>query len=105
MQIPKRFKLFGNTIEVLRKNADATEARDRVGFASYRLNEIHISPSTENMPLKQDQVEQAFCHELTHFLFFNADLKNGDESLTRDEEAVDRVSKLLHQALTTMEYE
>lgn len=105
MQIPKRFKQFGQTIEVLRKICDPVENSDRLGFASYRLNEIHISPSDEKQPLKADQEEAIFCHELTHFLFFGAGLKNGKMWLYRDEDAVEKFAGLLHQALTTMEFE
>ncbi len=109
MNIPSRFKLFGQTIEVVLSHKPfVTAERDGcVGFASYRLNQIQISPDCEGRPRTQEQIEQTFLHELVHHISYLAGgtvrLK-GDAYLHQQEEFVDLFASLLHQALTTAEY-
>lgn len=106
MQIPKRFKLLGQVITVTQRETDFAEATDRVAFASYRMNEIQLNPFM--WPHKtQEQREHAFLHELTHFITYYSGCayKAKTEYMHQDEEFVDLTANLLHQALTTMEYE
>jgi hypothetical protein len=100
MRIPKRFQLYGQTIEVV---MDPTIGYndDRGGAADYRNNTIHLQSPGEQTPLPQAHVEQIFCHELVHYLFDMA----GYPDDRKDEIKVERISNLLHQALTTAEYE
>jgi hypothetical protein len=104
MRIPRRFKLFGQTIEVVRKIKDPTEKRDCIAFASYRCNQIQIRQATEDYPLTDEQIEHAFCHELIHYLLYHSAEQQGEKWLHQDERLVDCMAGLLHQALTTMEY-
>ena len=100
MKIPKRFKLFGQTIEVEMQDFlnDKTDCR---GQAKYRENKIYLqiidgkyySRPTTNM-------EQTFCHELVHWI-----LSMMHEKIDEDVKFIEIFSGLLHQALTTMEYE
>jgi len=105
MSIPKCFKLMGQTIEVIYDPTLVNE-RDWTGSASYRKNEIRIMPDCEAHPRKIDQIEHTFYHELIHHIMYYAGpgLKNTD-NVHQDEGFVDNVAGLLHQALTTMEYE
>ena len=104
MQIPKRFKLHGQTIEV-KEDPNLLDSHDWNGAASYRRGEISILPSSPTSPRKPGQIEQTFCHELVHHLFYAANAKAGDNWLHKDEEMVDLIASLLHQAITTAEYE
>ena len=104
MEIPKRFKLFGQTIEVV-FDPTLTHEKDWNGAASYRNGAIKLQPNSEHTPRKQDHIEQTFCHELTHYLLYAANAKAGDKYLHQDEDLVEIVGCLLHQALTTMEHD
>ena len=107
MKIPGRFKLLGQTISVVFVPGEFTERDGAHGFASYRLNQIQLRPPTETHPLSAEQIGQTFCHELTHFILFHAGAAYTckDDDMHRDEGFVDLFGSLLHQALTTMEYD
>jgi hypothetical protein len=100
MQIPKRFKLFGQTIEV-KEDPNLWHDQNYVGLADYRNNRITLQSTTEGCSCPVEQIEQTFCHELLHHLFD----KGGYADDRGNEDKVDMLASLLHQALTTMEYE
>jgi hypothetical protein len=97
MRIPKRFKLFAQTIRVEYKE-DLTQKNDCIGQTKYRSGKI-ILQST-NPHFNKTRQEQTFYHELIHWIF-NV-LK--EENLDNNEKLVEQMSCLLHQALTTAEY-
>jgi len=103
MKIPKRFKLFGQTIAV-KFDPLLVNENDNLGQAVYRRSEIRLQPNTAAHPRNPDQIGQTFCHELMHHMLYAANAKKGDEWLHKDEVLVDVLGSLLHQALTTMEY-
>lgn len=96
--IPKRFKLFGQTIEVEYDN-ELYLKHNKLGLADLDKNKIFVSPSKE--PHGEEQEWQSFWHEVIHHIFF----KMGEDSLYKDERIVDLLGSLIHQATTTMEYE
>lgn len=100
MRIPKRFKLLGQTIEVVFEEKLVAKD-DIVGAARYRTNEIALQPCTEGCPRKPEAVEQTFFHELLHFALDAM----GRNELRQEEAFVDMLAGLLHQALTTAEYD
>jgi len=100
MKIPKRFKLYGHTIEVVWDNTQCHDSDNR-GLADYRNNRIVLQPNGDQVKYPQSLVAQAFCHELVHFLLDCA----GYPDDRKDETKVERISHLLHQALSTAEYE
>jgi hypothetical protein len=100
VKIPKRFKLYGQTIEV-EWDTKLLHEDDARGMAVYRDSKIKLQSPSDSNPLPVPLVEQAFCHELVHFIFHAAGYPD-DRS---DEVKVERMSQLLHQALTTMEHE
>jgi predicted SprT family Zn-dependent metalloprotease len=100
MRVPKRFKLLGHTIEVSEEPARYFE-RNAYGACSYEGKWIKLVPKGESHPVTQSSVEHTFLHELTHILLYHTE----QSQLTDNEKFVDVLSGLLHQALTTMEYE
>ena len=105
MKIPKRFQLLGQTINVVWIE-DMTDSTDCAGVASYRRNEIRIQPNTPSNPRTESNIEHTFYHELVHWiLYFAGGYYKGGEHLHKDEQLVDMAAGLLHQALSTMEYD
>ena len=105
--IPARFKLFGQTINVVFKPEYFAENDGVYGCASYRLNEIQLRPPTDTLPLSVEQVEQTFYHELMHFVLYHAGAAyTGKKDYMHQEEGfVDLCGGLLHQAMTTAVYQ
>lgn len=106
MKIPTRFKLLGQTIHVTWHERDFADASDRLAFASYRMNEIQMNPTL--LSTKTDeQREQTFMHELMHFVicYSGCAYSGKADYMHQDENFIDLSAGLLHQALTTMEYE
>lgn len=97
MKIPKRFQLHGQAIEV-EFDASVDFRNDNRGEAQFRINKIALAPSSSSHPRPQTQVEQTFCHELMHYISHHA-------GIGLSERDIDAMGNLLHQALTTMEYE
>jgi predicted SprT family Zn-dependent metalloprotease len=103
MRIPKTFKLMGHTIDV-HEEMDLHIRQNSTGEAHYRSNKIYLQ-GQEGYPLRPiSKVEQDFCHELMHFILYMGECSDTNE-LWKNEHVVNRLSSLLHQALTTMEYE
>lgn len=106
MQIPKRFRLLGQVIDVEISDTVLDE-RNCHGEAHYRTGKIMLENIKLNPGRKSSHIEATFCHEMVHFLAYHAgaavnhELK---EPLHRNEEFVDLFGQLLHQALITMEY-
>lgn len=102
MRIPASFKLMGHTISTEFDPA-LTHAHDATGEAHYRFNKIILQGQEGYVGRPQSKVEQDFCHELVHFLLYFGECADTKE-LWKNEMVVDRISLLLHQALTTMDY-
>jgi predicted SprT family Zn-dependent metalloprotease len=109
MRIPKRFKLLGRTIEVV-DNPQLLQDRTWSGAADYNRDEIQLLPRSDAYVASKGKIEQTFCHELSHFLTYhsgcavNHQLKDGGY-IHQNEEFVDLLGSLIHQFLTTAEYE
>jgi hypothetical protein len=100
MKIPKRFKLLGHTIEV-GEDHDGYYQRQRYGCASYEGKWIKLQLPTQAHPITQSSLEHTFMHELVHMCLYHT-----EQCQLNDNEAfVDSFAGLLHQALTTMEFE
>lgn len=98
--IPSSFYLFGQKIVVeyvdtLLDNESAN------GLSLYRKNVIHLQKNNAGIMRPDTQIESTFLHELVHFVFCML----GKNNLREDEELVDGVARLLHQAMTTAEYD
>ena len=107
MRIPKRFKLFGRTIEVVWEQGPFVERPECAAFACYRQNRIEMNPNPA-ISGGPEQQEQSFMHEMVHFITYHSGVayRGKDHSrMHQDEEFVDLTAQLLHQALSTMEYD
>jgi|TARA_Y100000310_G_scaffold236502_1_gene239681 hypothetical protein len=98
MKIPKRFKLFGQTIEVI-QSSDYEDKEGSQGAAQFNKNRIIIQC---NKALKRPgtRMEQCYIHEMVHMIF--NELHYPKE--TYNEQMVDQIASALHQVLTTSEY-
>jgi len=100
MDIPNRFKLGGQTIEVSFDPMLVTK-EDNLGHACYRTNELVLQPHTEAVPRTTEQIDQVFFHEITHFILN----KMGEDELAANEKFVDLFGTFLHQMIQTAEYD
>lgn len=103
MKIPVRFKLLGHTIEVSNDNQRYFD-KGSFGACCYEGKWIKLVQPSEHHPITQGSLEHTFCHELTHMLLYYADAA-ANVNLRDNEGFVDLLAGLLHQALTTMEYD
>jgi len=93
--IPSQFKLAGNTIKVrVVPRSKWRHGKDCVGLWDATKNQIDILATLD--PVAR---QQTFCHEMNHAMLDVA----GHPDLSQDENFVDRMAYLLHQALTTFE--
>ena len=92
--IPKSFMLGGLKINV-QFDTNLSSKKKVIGEAHYAKQMIRLDPS---IALVQS-VEQAFLHELTHWIFYVMN----EESLRNNEKIVDLFAHFLYQALTTAE--
>ena len=99
IKIPKRFKIFGQTIEVEFVD-DLVQSHDNRGEAYFRRNKILIQEDCKGVRTTREQIEQVFLHEVIHIVF--NELR---EDVMRDNEPlVDRIASALHQVFQTAEY-
>lgn len=98
--IPTAFQLFGQRIDVEYDDMLVYE-HNALGCSLMGRNLIKLQPDTDQHPIKMEQMEQVFLHELTHWVL---DMMDRDD-LSKDEHFVDTFSHLLHQAMSTMEYD
>ena len=100
MDIPRRLKLLGRTITV--EYDPMLDGRDgTVSEARYTSDSIALQPNTDTFRRPQTQLEQVFLHELVHYILNEMN----EYDLRSNEKFVDVFAGLLHQALTTMEFE
>jgi hypothetical protein len=97
--IPKRFMLHGQVIEV-KHDATLGAFQGNRGECRYGYNEIKLQPKVEGDPQPIGKIEHAFFHELYHLALEHAER----EDLSKNEEHVNLVASLLHQAFSTAEY-
>lgn len=100
MQIPKRFKLLGHTIEVMEEPGRYYE-RNAYGACSYEGKWIKLVPPSDSHPVTPSSMEHTFLHELIHMCLYHTE----QSKLNENEDFVDLMAGLLHQALSTMEYD
>jgi len=99
LNVPLRFKLFGETIDVVWDN-ELSNRDNANGMSNYRYSRIELQPNTKAVFRSKEQVEQSYLHEVVHFILEAIQ----EEKLRTDEKFVELFSKALHQVLTTSEY-
>ena len=100
MKIPKKLKLFGQTINVEFVD-NLINDRDAVGLAIYRENKILLQKNVDGTKITKEMMEQTFIHEVTHFIIYLM----GENELQNNEKFIDILSSLFHQFLITSEGE
>lgn len=98
-RIPKSFKLFGNTINVIYDNIDLNK-RKLYGESIYSRFLIVLSTEDNHIELNDDVIMDTFYHEKIHMILDSM----GRHELSSDESFVDIFSKLLKQADYTENY-
>ena len=93
MKIPKSYKLFGTTINVVWDNKRLND-KGMYGLSDYGRAEIVLSSVEGLEGLSEDRMLDTFYHERTHSIL---DAMNEPE-LGSNEKFVDVFSKLLRQA-------
>lgn len=92
MKIPRKFKLYGQTITV-KFNKTLYKTTGTIGRANYFVNEITIQSG-----LDKSLEEQVFLHEATHIILFNVgDIDDQDEKL------VNALSGMFYQLIQHIE--
>ena len=100
MMIPKRFKLFGTTINVVFDNNKMDDVK-AYGYYENSKTLITLSDRDGLHMLSMDRIMDTFYHERTHAIL---ELMQEYE-LSGNEKFVDVFSILLRQADVTAEYE
>jgi len=100
MLIPKRFKLLGHTVEV-KEDPERFYERNSFGSCSFEAKWIKLVPPSPSHPITQSSLEHTFIHELVHMCIYHTE----QGQLNDNEGFVDALAGLLHQALTSAEYE
>lgn len=99
MNIPKKFKLFGTTINIVWDNKRMND-KSLYGLCDYSKNEITLSAIEGTNELSEDRIKDTFYHEKTHAILDAM----GEHDLSENEKFVDVFAKLLRQADETAEY-
>ena len=99
MKIPKKFKLFGTTINVEWDNKRLND-RNVIGECFYVTSKITLCDCVGLDKLSEDKIEDVFYHEKVHMILDTM----SKHDLSKDEEFVDIFAKLLRQSDVTSEY-
>lgn len=94
MIIPRSFKIFGVTYKVEQPRSILYKGEQHMGLYDPDTATIKVRRN-----LRKDIKEMTFIHELTHAILLTLEYHD----LGRDEIFIERVSKALHQVLTTQE--
>jgi hypothetical protein len=98
-EIPKKFKLFGTTYDVVWDNERLND-KSVYGLSSYSASKITLSTTIGTENLSKDKIMDTFYHERTHSIL---DMMH-ERELSDNEKFVDVFSKLLRQADESAEF-
>ena len=98
--IPTSFWLYGQKISVVMA-PDLIERENATGQALYRRDVIEIQANSTSINRPRSHIEVTFLHELLHMIFYAM----GEDALRNNEQMIDEMAKLLHQAFITAEGE
>ena len=98
-KIPKSFKLFGTTINVIIDNQRCND-KNLYGASHYGKSVIMLSTHHNAEELSEDRKLDVFYHEKVHIILDNMN----ENELTDNEKFVDIFAKLLRQSDETMTY-
>ncbi|MFZ7121764.1 MAG: hypothetical protein ACOWWH_12560 [Eubacteriaceae bacterium] len=99
MKIPKSFKLFGTTYNIIVDNKRMNDMKN-YGLCEYSHSLITLSTTDGNLDLSEDKIIDTYYHEKVHAIL---DMMH-ERDLSDNEKFVDIFSKLLRQADETEEF-
>ena len=99
MKIPKKFQLFGTTVNVVFDNKRCND-KSVYGLFDYSKSEITMSTVEGVESISEDKIMDTFYHERTHAIL-NA---MHEDELSSNEKFVDVFSKLLRQAIESEDF-
>ncbi len=99
VRIPKSFKLFGTTINVVFDNKYCND-KSRYGESNYGGSKITLSTTQGLDELSEDKIINTFYHEKVHMILDTM----GERDISNNENFVDIFAKLLRQSDVTAEY-
>ena len=99
MKIPKKFKLFGTTINIVWDDNRLNHEKS-YGLSDYSKCEITLCKVDGIDSLTEDRIKDTFYHEKVHMIL---DAMNEME-LSKNEKFVDVFGKLLRQSDETAEF-
>lgn len=99
MKIPRKFKLFEQTIKVVKSDILESD-RGNWGLMSPHKNMITIQVKNKVNLMKKSMVEQTFYHELVHCILSQMQ----EKELGKNEKFVDVFASLLHQYEKTKKF-
>lgn len=99
LKIPKEFKLFGTTVNVVWDNKRLDDMRT-YGLFEYSNSRITLSNVDGFSPLNNDRIMDCYYHERTHAIL----MAMNESELSSNEKFVDVFSKLLRQADETAKF-
>ncbi len=95
MTIPESVQLLGTTVPVLPFEQVTKTDKKTLGLARYSNKTIYLADECRGKPVRQSVKEHTFFHELLHQVLESA----GYNEMNSDEQFVDVIAGLLHQAL------
>jgi hypothetical protein len=99
MRIPKSFKLFGTTINIVWDNQKMND-KSRYGESRYSESKIILSTTDGLDNLSEGRILDTFYHEKVHMILDSMK----EHELSSNEKFVDTFAKLLRQSDVTAEY-
>lgn len=99
MKIPKKFKLFATTYNIVWDNKRLND-KQSYGLSDYSKSQITLSTTIGVEELSEDKIMDTFYHEKVHAIL---DMMH-ERELSENEKFVDTFAKLLRQADETAEF-
>ena len=98
-KIPKTFKLFGTTIDVVFNDKEMND-RNCMGESAYAQSKITLTSTAGINKISDDKIMDTFYHEKIHMILETL----GYSEISKDEKFVDLFAKALRQSDITAEY-
>lgn len=99
MKIPKKFKLFGTTINIIVDNK-LMDNENSFGLSEFSKSQITISKKHKGEKLKDDVIIDTYYHEKVHMILDSMH----EYKLSSNEKFVEIFSKLLRQSDETVKF-
>lgn len=98
-KIPKKVMLMSREINVV-YDKNLRIKNGFIGESNYTTGKITLQDRQLNDNFNKKEVEITYLHELIHYIFYSLN----EHELNKNEQLVDNLAQLLHQAITKSEY-